>query len=55
MTTEDGQGLVRELEAAHIPAGIVGKITDGNKRLILNEDEVRYMDRPQVDEVHRLL
>ncbi|MBQ8233276.1 MAG: hydrogenase maturation factor [Lachnospiraceae bacterium] len=55
MTTEDGQGLVRELEAAHIPAGIVGKITDGNERLILNEDEVRYMDRPQVDEVHRLL
>ena len=55
MTTEDGQGLVRELEAAHIPARIVGKITDGNERLILNDDEVRYMDRPQVDEVHRLL
>ena len=55
MTTQDGQGLVRELEAAHIPARIIGKITDGKERLILNEDEVRYMDRPQVDEVHRLL
>lgn len=55
MTSEDGLGLVRALEEAHIPAAIVGKITDSNDRLILNEDEVRYMDRPKTDEVYRLL
>lgn len=55
MTTEDGLGLVQNLEQAHIPAVIVGKVTDSKDRLILNEDEVRYMDRPGVDEVYRLL
>lgn len=55
ITTEDGLGLVRALEEAHIPASIVGKITDSRDRLILNEDEVRYMDRPKMDEVYRLL
>ncbi len=29
------------------------KITDSNERLILNEDEVRYMDRPQRDEIYK--
>lgn len=55
LTARDGLGLVRALEEAHIPASIVGKITDGNDRLILNEDEVRYMDRPKMDEAYRLL
>ena len=53
MTTEDGNGLVNSLEQAHIPAVIIGKITDSKERLILNEDEVRYMDRPGVDEIYR--
>lgn len=55
MTTEDGQKLVEALEEAQIPAVIVGKLTDSKDRLILNEDEVRYMDRPQVDEIYRLM
>ena len=55
MTTNDGQKLVDALEEAQIPAVIVGKLTDSKERLILNEDEVRYMDRPQVDEIHRLM
>ncbi len=49
MTTEDGLGLVAALAAAGIPAVVVGKITDSNDRIILNEDEVRYMDRPKQD------
>ena len=55
MTTEDGMGLVSALEAEQIPAVIVGKITDSNDRLILNEDEVRYMDRPKQDEIYRII
>lgn len=55
MTTQDGTGLVAALEAEQIPAVIVGKITDSNDRLILNEDEVRYMDRPKQDEIYRLI
>lgn len=54
MTTEDGPGLVAALESEDIPAVIVGKVTDSNDRIIVNEDEVRYMDRPKQDEIYRI-
>jgi len=53
MTTEDGLGLVAALGAEGIPAVVVGKLTDSNDRIILNEDEVRYMDRPKQDEIYK--
>ncbi|MBR6626769.1 MAG: hydrogenase maturation factor [Lachnospiraceae bacterium] len=53
MTTEDGPGLVAALEAARIPACMVGKVTEGKGRILLNEEEVRYMDRPRTDEIYR--
>ena len=33
---------------------VVGKLTDSNDRIIRNEDEVRYMDRPRTDEIYKL-
>ena len=45
--------VVEALAAEGIPAVIVGRFTDSNERLILNEDEVRYMDRPQRDEIYK--
>ena len=53
MTGEDGLGLVAALNAEGIPAVVVGKLTDSNDRIILNEDEVRYMDRPRTDEIYK--
>ena len=53
MTAEDGQALVKALQQEQIPAVIVGKITDSNDRIIMNEDEIRYMDRPKQDEIYR--
>ena len=53
MTSEDGCGLVAALEAGGIPAVVVGRLTDSNDRIILNEDEVRYMDRPRTDEIYK--
>lgn len=55
MTSGDGPGLVTALEAEGIPAVIVGKVTDSKNRIIMNEDEVRYMDRPKQDEIYRWL
>ncbi len=52
MTAEDGQGLVDALAQANVPAVIVGRITDSNDRLITNEDEVRYLDRPHADSLY---
>lgn len=51
MTAEDGPGLVAALEAQHIPAVIVGKVTAGNDRILQNDGEIRYMERPQQDEI----
>ena len=54
MTAEDGHGLTDWLRERQIPAVVVGKVTDSNDRLILNGDEVRYMDRPKRDEIYRM-
>ena len=50
----EGTAVVEALAAEGIPAVIVGRFTDSNERLILNEDEVRYMDRPQRDEIYKM-
>ena len=52
MTSEDGAMLVSALEAEGIPAVIVGKVTDSNDRILINEDEIRYMDRPHRDQIY---
>lgn len=52
MTADDGEGLVRALEAENIPAAVIGRTTSENSRIIRNEDEVRYMDRPKQDEIY---
>ena len=54
MTANDGPGLVTWLRERQIPAVIVGKVTDSNDRLLLNGDEVRYMNRPKRDEIYRV-
>lgn len=53
MTAEDGEGLVEALNKEGIAAVVVGKITDSNDRIIYNEEEKRYLDKPKMDEIHR--
>ena len=53
MVAEDGAALVDALYEAGIPAVVVGKITDSNDRIIMNDDEKRYLDKPKMDEIHR--
>ncbi len=49
MTADDGESLVQALNKEQIPAVIVGKITDGKDRVIMNEEEKRYLERPKND------
>ena len=53
IASPEGTAVVEALAAEGIPAVIVGRFTDSNERLILNEDEVRYMDRPQRDDIYK--
>ena len=52
MATEDGLGLVRELENQGIPCALIGKATHGNNRVLINEDERRFLETPQKDEIY---
>ena len=47
VTTDDGEALVSALEAIGIAATIVGKLTEGQDRILQNGEEVRYLDRPR--------
>ena len=54
IATEDGNGLVMELEKADIPAAIIGKATDSNNRVLINEDERRFLETAQTDELYQI-
>jgi len=54
IATEDGNGLVMELEKAGIPAVIIGKATDSKDRVLINEDEKRFLETTQTDELYNI-
>lgn len=49
--TGHGSRLVKELEAAGIPAAVVGFATQGNDRVIINGEERRFLEPPKSDEL----
>ena len=55
MAAEDGNTLVRELEKEGIPATIIGKAIEGNDRVLLNEDEKRFLEPPKTDELYEVM
>ena len=55
IAADDGHGLVMALEKAGIPAAVVGRATDGNDRVLRNGEDVRYLDRPQTDELYKVM
>jgi len=52
--TAHGEALVSYLAAQGIPAAVIGRVTDGNDRVIRNGSEQRYLDRPKPDEWYRI-
>lgn len=55
MTADNGHALVRELEARQIPAAAVGRITEGNDRVVINGGEKRFLEPPGNDEIYKAL
>lgn len=51
MVCDDGAALVEELATAGVTSSIIGKITDGNDRVIVNEDETRFLEPPRVQTI----
>lgn len=54
MASGDGNRLVRELNLAHIPAAVIGKATEGNDRVLWNEEERRFLEPPKTDELYKV-
>lgn len=55
MAAEDGNQLVRDLEKEGIPAVIIGKATDSNDRVLINEEERRFLEPPKTDELYKVV
>ena len=53
--TDDGEKLVENLKMAGIPAALIGFLQEGNRKDIINEDESRFLEMPQADEIHKIL
>ena len=54
IVTTRPQELKAALEAGQIPASIIGKLTDGNDRIVCNQGEIRYLEPVRLDEYRKV-
>jgi len=50
---QDGAVIIEELKKSGIPATVIGRMTDGNDRILINEDETRHLEPNRVEEYER--
>lgn len=55
ITTPDGEGLVDALNDAQIEATIIGKITAGNEKLVILNDEKRFLEPRRNEELYKII
>lgn len=51
---KNGNLLVEELEKAGIPAAVIGRATDTNDRVVVNEYETRFLEPAGSDELYKI-
>lgn len=51
--THDSTPVIRALSEQGIPAAVIGRITDSNDRILINEDETRFLEPNRVDEYEK--
>lgn len=51
--THDSGAVIRALNDAGIPAAVIGRINESNDRVLLNEDETRFLEPNRVDEYEK--
>ena len=55
MAAADGNELIRRLKENGIEATVIGKATAGNDRVLMNEDEHRFLEPPKTDELYKVI
>lgn len=51
--THDSTAAIKALKEAGVSAAVIGRINDGNDRILTNEDETRFLEPNRVDEYER--
>lgn len=54
LAADNGFDLVEELALQGIPAAVVGRVTENNDRVVINEDERRFLELPKSDEIYKI-
>lgn len=54
ISTKNGHDLVRNLEKAGIAGTVIGKAIPGNDRVLINDEERRFLEPPKSDEIYKL-
>ena len=55
LAADNGYDLVEILGKAGIHAAVIGKVTEGNDRVVTNGEETRFLEPPKADELYRAL
>ena len=55
MTADNGHDIIKILSDAGIKASVIGRTTADHNKILRNDDEVRYLDTPNRDEVCRFI
>ena len=55
IVTDQGHELARQLELEGIHGTVIGRTVGGNDRILRNGQDVRYLDKPQPDELYKVL
>jgi len=54
MVAQDGEKLVEELQKENIPATVIGRITSGNDKVVVNGEETRFLEPAKPDEIWKI-
>lgn len=55
LAADNGYDLVRVLEEVGIHAAVIGKVTEGNDRVVTNGEETRFLEPPKTDQLYKAL
>lgn len=55
IVAEDGDGMVKALQEAGIPAAVIGRTTDNNDKVLYNGEEIRFLEPARPDEIGKVI
>jgi hydrogenase maturation factor len=52
---DDAEALLQKLSERGINAAVIGHLKEGHEKVLRNDDEMRFLDMPQADELVRIM